>query len=137
MFHDAVFLARCAACGVALALIAALTRDAPGRHVRALPNAMQAFRKTAISRFRSSGDRRNARQEKVSDLRRNVKSVCWRQHDDFRIVVGVFYSGPAPARAPLDQGSKSEIHASRPPTRRSRSIRKLEAKGSVVVTRKT
>ena len=130
-----------AAAVFALALIVARRRTCAGRHVGRAECDAGLFAKPRPADSDRGGLARNARQEKGSDLRRQREGRAGRHHHDLENAGGVLQFGPARRRASpppaAPKGSKSgPMQSATPGPGGSSSIRRLEAKGSVVVTQK-
>ena len=131
-----------AAAAVALALIAAGDAGAQGA-MSGVPNAMQGFsqnRDQPIQIEAASLEMRDKKKE--ATFAGNVKVVQGDTTMTSKSLVVFYDSGPAPATPPpantaSTKGSKSAaMQSATPGPGGSSSIRRLEAKGSVVVTQK-
>jgi len=127
-----------AAAAVALALIASGDALAQGA-MSGVPNAMQGFsqnRDQPIQIEAASLEMRDKKKE--ATFAGNVKVVQGDTTMTAKSLVVFYDSGPAPATpAPAAKGSKSAgMQSATPGPGGSSSIRRLEAKGSVVVTQK-
>jgi lipopolysaccharide export system protein LptA len=128
-----------AAAALALALVASGDVLAQGA-MSGVPNAMQGFSQNRDQPIQiEAAARSKCATRKGGDLRRQCEGRAGRHHHDSKSLVVFYDSGPAPAApAPAaPKGSKSApMQSATPGPGGSSSIRRLEAKGSVVVTQK-
>lgn len=138
IFMMQLFSRSFAAASVALALIASGDAFAQGA-MSGVPNAMQGFsqnRDQPIQIEAASLEMRDKKKE--ATFAGNVKVVQGDTTMTAKSLVVFYDSGPAPATPPpAAKGSKSAaMQSATPGPGGSSSIRRLEAKGSVVVTQK-
>jgi lipopolysaccharide export system protein LptA len=133
-------IARCTGMAVAAFAVMAAGEAAAQSAVQGVPNAMQGFsqnRDQPIQIEAASLEMRDKKKE--ATFAGNVKVVQGDTTMTSKILVVFYESTPAPATAPAASAKSAKsapIPAATPGPGGSSSIRKLEAKGNVVVTQK-
>jgi lipopolysaccharide export system protein LptA len=121
----------------ALAIAAAVEARAQGSSVQGVPNAMQGFSQNRDKPIQIDAGSLEVRdKEKAATFKDNVKVVQGDTMLRCKTLIVYYEGGAAPGAAPAPAPAKSTMTSATPGPTGSSSIRRLEAKGGVIVTQK-